>query len=140
MKKIYFIIPLTLLIIALFVFISRNNDITRSKINSKNVLTATTDTLQITQSINTGKTPHLTNTLTVKTGTTALDILTKSQKVIIKDTSLGKLVDSIDDVKNGTDNKYWIFYINGKQASIGADKYKLQNNDSIEWRFQTYEE
>lgn len=48
---------------------------------------------------------------------------------------MGVLVESIDGVKNGTDNKYWQYWINGKLPMAAADKQDVKNGDEIEWRF-----
>src|SRR3989338_5166324 len=53
-------------------------------------------------------------------GETALDLLlrAKADKVEVKDYSFGKAVEAIDGVKNGTDGKYWLYYINGEQSQV----------------------
>jgi hypothetical protein len=48
---------------------------------------------------------------------------------------MGVLVESIDGVKNGTDNKYWQYWINGKLPMVAADKQYVKNGDEIEWKF-----
>ena len=74
----------------------------------------------------------------VRDGETALELIKRTHPVVTKDYDFGTLVESIDGVKNGSDNKYWILYVNGKQASVGAGAYTIQNNDLIEWRFEAY--
>lgn len=75
-----------------------------------------------------------------KTGESALDLLARTEKITVKEFSFGKLVESINGVKNGTDNKYWILYINGTQSKVGASEYIIQKNDIIEWRFEEYQQ
>lgn len=48
---------------------------------------------------------------------------------------LGKLVESIGENRNGTDGKYWHYYVNGAIAPVGADVYTVHNGDVIEWVF-----
>jgi len=48
------------------------------------------------------------------------------------------LIDSIANIENGQDNKYWIYYINSESGSVGADKQTVENNDLIEWKFETF--
>ncbi len=48
---------------------------------------------------------------------------------------IGKMIVSINGFKNGTDGKYWQFWINGKYAQIGVSAYEPKLNDSIEWKF-----
>ena len=50
---------------------------------------------------------------------------------------LGEYIDSINGVKGGTDNKYWIYYINGKLSQVGVSEYKLKDKDVIEWKFES---
>lgn len=48
---------------------------------------------------------------------------------------LGTLIDSINGMNNGTDNKYWQYKVNGSAPQIGADQFKLKADDKIEWYF-----
>jgi hypothetical protein len=47
-------------------------------------------------------------------------------------------IDSIANIENGDDNKFWVYYINEQSGSVGADKQKVENDDLIEWKFETY--
>lgn len=47
--------------------------------------------------------------------------------------SLGYFVEEINGVKS-TPGKYWIYYVNGKEASVGISKYILKNGDIISWK------
>lgn len=76
----------------------------------------------------------------VKEGESVLDIISRTKKVEIKEYSFGKLVESIEGIKNGTNDKYWLFYVNGEEAKVGASDYKLKPTDKVEWKFKTYEE
>lgn len=51
--------------------------------------------------------------------------------------TLGILVTKIGDKKNGEANSYWQYWVNKKQVQVGADKYQIQPNDVIEWKFTT---
>lgn len=42
----------------------------------------------------------------------------------------------IGDAVEGTDGKYWQYYVNDELAGVGCDKYIVQNNDYIEWEFE----
>jgi len=48
---------------------------------------------------------------------------------------MGVFVESIDGVKNGTDNKYWQYWVNDKSPSVSADNYTVKMGDKIEWKF-----
>jgi hypothetical protein len=67
-------------------------------------------------------------------GKTALDLLKTQAHVTIKNTSFGPLVDSINGVQGG--GKYWMFYVNGRQASVGAGAYITKTGERIEWKFE----
>ena len=70
-------------------------------------------------------------------GKTAFDGLVKETKenVETKDSSFGKMVNAINGIKGGTDNKYWIYFVDGKSATISADNYKCQGTEKVEWKF-----
>jgi hypothetical protein len=52
---------------------------------------------------------------------------------------LGVLVTEIGDKKNGEDNKYWQYWVNGVSPEVGAGNYKIQKGDVIEWKFLKYQ-
>lgn len=77
----------------------------------------------------------------VQDGASALDLLQKASSengftVIVEESSYGKFISAIGDKKGGTDNKYWMFYVNGEQAQVGAADYKVRNGDLIEFKFE----
>jgi len=47
------------------------------------------------------------------------------------------LIDSINNLANGQNGKYWQYYVNGDIPMIGADKCTVSNGDVVEWRFET---
>ncbi len=53
---------------------------------------------------------------------------------------MGTLIEKIGEFQNGTDGKYWMYYVNGELALVGADAYVMQEGDSIEWKFKVPEE
>lgn len=53
----------------------------------------------------------------------------------VKTSDFGSYVDSLDGLKGGTDGKYWLYSVNGKEAAVGADQYKLAEGDVAEWKF-----
>jgi hypothetical protein len=50
---------------------------------------------------------------------------------------MGVLIKSIDGVENGTDNKYWQYWVNGELPMVAADKKEVKTGDKIEWEFAT---
>jgi hypothetical protein len=80
-----------------------------------------------------------TRTLTYQgeNGQTALALLKMhAYQVVIKNSSYGPFVETIDGVKGGTDGKYWLFFVNGKEANVGAGAFKTKNGEIIAWKFQ----
>ncbi|MFA6307366.1 MAG: DUF4430 domain-containing protein [Patescibacteria group bacterium] len=49
--------------------------------------------------------------------------------------SMGILVTKIRDKKNGQDQKYWQFFVDGEQPQISVDKYFPQSDTKIQWKF-----
>lgn len=78
-------------------------------------------------------------TVIATSGQSVLDLLSKTKQIEIQESSLGKLVTSIEGVKNGTQKKYWTYMVNGKEGDVGAAEYILKANDMIEWEFKSYE-
>jgi len=75
----------------------------------------------------------------VKIGSTALQLLTSTHKVLSKGEKENTYITAIDRrVASGTNKEFWSFYVNGKQAQVGAGSYIVKNNDTIEWKIETY--
>jgi len=53
---------------------------------------------------------------------------------------LGKLVTQIGEQKNGTENKYWQYWVNNRHPEVGADQYIVQPKDVVEWKFTASKE
>jgi hypothetical protein len=47
----------------------------------------------------------------------------------------GVSVDAIDGLLNGTENKYWRFWLNGELIQFPADKVRVKEGDKVEWKF-----
>lgn len=75
-------------------------------------------------------------------GQTVLDILKKltAENNLVLETkdyeNLGVLVTEISGFKNGQDNKYWQYFVNGEQPQVGAGSYQLSAGEIIEWKFE----
>lgn len=51
---------------------------------------------------------------------------------------LGFFVEEINGVKNNPlKNKFWLYYVNGKTASVGISNYVLTAKDVISWRYES---
>jgi len=95
-------------------------------------------TILITQIVSIdGKKTHA--PIHIKKGLTALQLLSSNHKVIIKGEKENAYITSIDGRSASSESKeFWSFYINGKQSPVGAGSYFLKNNDTIEWKIETY--
>lgn len=50
---------------------------------------------------------------------------------------LGAFVQSINGLENSAkNNQFWIYYINGKAATLGISSIKLNPNDYITWKYE----
>jgi len=118
--KLKFIIPAAVLIVALGVV-----DVWSHTANEPPKSSSQTQThKQITQIIYYGV-----------NGQNALALLEKHAQVQLKHYSFGEEVIVINGaVGNGP--KYWTFYINGKESSVGASSYITKNTDKLEWKLQ----
>ncbi len=69
-------------------------------------------------------------------GKTALELLKQKATVETKNyEGIGELVISINGIPSTSDN-YWIFYVNGEQAQVGAGDYVTKPTDRLSWRFE----
>lgn len=48
---------------------------------------------------------------------------------------LGRLVAAIGEYTNGTEGRYWQYWVNGAYATVGADAYRPRPGDTVQWRF-----
>lgn len=49
---------------------------------------------------------------------------------------MGVFVETIDSVENGTEGKYWQYFINDELGEVAADKKTIKEGDKIEWIFE----
>lgn len=75
-------------------------------------------------------------------GKNALELLRKkvSENLEVKTYSFGSMVESINGLKGGTDNKYWLYFIDGKAATVSADAYHCQSSEPVEWKLMASSE
>lgn len=72
-------------------------------------------------------------------GTTALSMTEAVVTVQKKGEGEQAFVTAIDGVQAQESKKeFWSFYVNGKQAEVGAGTYKVQNGDVVSWKIETY--
>ncbi len=49
--------------------------------------------------------------------------------------SLGIFIDKINNMEGGG-GKYWLYYVNGEEATIGVSEYILKGGDIIKWELK----
>ena len=76
----------------------------------------------------------------VESGKTVYDLIVKATeekgiKLDAKKTDYGMYIDGINSVATGSvgANSGWMFKVNGKDSEVGADAYKLQAGDKVEF-------
>lgn len=70
-------------------------------------------------------------------GKTALELLKSNNSVETKVYSgIGEMVVSIDDTKPEDSSEFWAFYVEGKQAQVGADQYVTKDGEKVEWKLE----
>lgn len=69
-------------------------------------------------------------------GKTALEILKDTHQVETQSyEGLGEIVIAIDGIKPDG-SSYWIYYVNGEQATEGAGTYVTDNDETITWKLE----
>ena len=73
---------------------------------------------------------------TVKNGSTAMDLLKLDHKIEIQNNKGKDSIVVAIDGKKVDKNHFWLFLVNGGYADANADKYILQDGDSVVWSIQ----
>jgi hypothetical protein len=60
----------------------------------------------------------------------------REQIVILSSAQPNANVESINGLKNGTDNKHWSYYVNSKLADTSAGQYVTKGGEKIVWEFK----
>lgn len=95
----------------------------------------------ITQAQSITPTPINTDQYTItyqcQAGKNAFDLLKQNTDIIDYDNSdFGVFVKSINQIDNdNTQQKYWLYFVDGEMAMIGIDQYICKNNETIEWKY-----
>jgi len=82
-------------------------------------------------------TPKKTESISYKgeDGKTALELLKTNATAVTKQSSMGEYVTSING-NDGGGKKYWLFFVNGQESSVGAATYVTKTGENIEWKLQ----
>lgn len=74
-----------------------------------------------------------------ETNKTALELTKENTKVVTKGDGVNAYIVEINGrLAEDSKKEFWAFYVNGKQAEVGAGSYILKEGDKIEWRIETY--
>lgn len=81
----------------------------------------------------------------VGSGATVLEVMENIQNESSEDNifdfkytehpGLGIFINEIND-KGGGSSGYWIYYVNGIEASVGVSNYKIKEGDIISWKYE----
>lgn len=72
-------------------------------------------------------------------GKTALDLTKEKADVVTKGEKENAYIIGINGVPALSSNKeFWAFYVNDKQAEVGAGSYVLKEGDKIEWKVEKF--
>ncbi len=67
---------------------------------------------------------------------TAFELLTENNhQVDFDESSFGKLITSIDG-RAQSDGKYWLYSVDDKEATVGAEAYHCQSTEQIKWELK----
>lgn len=147
MKKNIFLFAAVALVLGIFGAITVYKNITFTPLSkNNNVNTEITDTEDkkdnpVSLTIRYSPEDIKTYSIEYAEGMTAyivLDTIAKKENITIaaKNYANDIFVDAIGEKKGGDENKYWLYYINGKSPSISADKQRIQPGDTIEFKFE----
>jgi len=54
-----------------------------------------------------------------------------------RESGLGVFIEEVYGIKNnGTENKYWLYKVNGQLANVGASSYRIKEGDEITWNYE----
>lgn len=65
---------------------------------------------------------------------TALDALQEKVSIETKKYDFGTLVTKVGKIEN-TPSHAWLYWVNGKEATISSDRYNLTTGDVVEWKY-----
>ncbi|MDO8424769.1 MAG: DUF4430 domain-containing protein [bacterium] len=91
--------------------------------------------------INDGQSPLKSFEAQIGERTTAFDLLKSGVKELglaleSKSYDIGVFIETIGNVKNGEDGKYWMYYVNGTLPMVAADKTEIKPGDKVEFKFE----
>ena len=77
-----------------------------------------------------------THSAKITEGSNVLDLMTACNIPFEEDSGL---VTSINGISQDADaGKYWLYYVNGEFAQVGAKDYIVQDGDEITWKLESF--
>lgn len=136
-NKIIYLIGVCVLVFGYLFIASRSSFAPTSQ---KSLNQAKIQTISVSQTIFIpSKKSNIPEVFTAEKGETALTLLQTTTKVQTKGEGKNAYVTQIANIAADEAKKqFWAFYVNGKQAEVGAGSYVLQDGDKIEWKLETY--
>ena len=118
-------ISVVVIIIGVFLFYSRHNK--NHIVNNSNL-----DSVLITA------TPAASNKVSYdcSKGKSVFELLKKTDpNVSYSKSNYGVFVTAINGIKQGN-GRYWLFSVDGKEATVSADTYICQGNETVDWELK----
>lgn len=70
-------------------------------------------------------------------GKSVLELLEDKTKVEYTDSAGGAFITSINGIKN-SDKEFWLYSVNGADATVAADKYATKSGDQVKWEYKGF--
>lgn len=133
MKRI--IIIAAIILAALFIFTPKTLFIRPPGVPAK-ITAPTAPSVSVT--LDTGTTVATISGVTAQNAFQALSEAAKKQNLELKTKQydFGVFVEQIGTLAN-TQEKSWIYFVNGKSGTVAADKQSLKAGDTVEWKYIT---
>ncbi len=128
-KIIYLILPLIILLLAIFSYVNRPEELRQQPAGELQVEQQPTEDAGQDDAI-----PSLTFEAT-EDGQTAFELLQENAEVGYQESNLGIYVTSINGVEGGSDY-YWAMYVNGEYGTMGIAETELQAGDIVEFKYE----
>ncbi|MGD2247432.1 MAG: DUF4430 domain-containing protein [Candidatus Methanofastidiosia archaeon] len=79
---------------------------------------------------------EVTCTADIQAGSNVFDLMTACNIEFEEDKGFVTSINGI--AQDAGANKYWMYYINGEMAQVGAKEYIVQNGDEITWKLESF--
>ena len=140
MKKTIFI-AITILILGISISIMLSDKNSNIGQYQESKISQLEDQKQIELIIDNGKGLSLTYIAKFREGMTVFDLLKEKTDELhlnleTKIYDVGTFIEAIGNKKNGKENKYWLYYVNGEMPMVAVEQNKLNPGDTVEFKFE----